>query len=187
MSDSKAKNMLRAAAEATVDNSIGAGVVCHNHYHFQCFGPDGQLKWEDGFDNLVTTVGLNDLLTQYFKGSAYTAAFYVGLTAGTPTFANADTMSSHSGWTEVTGYSESVRQTLTLGTASAGSIDNSAAKATFSINATVTVGGAFVATNSTKSGATGTLYGGGALSAGNKTLNSGDSLQITITLTAVTG
>lgn len=145
----------------------------------------GDPIWVAGFNNLVTTVGLNDSLTQHFKGSSYTAAWYVGLTAATPTFANGDTASSHGGWTELTAYSESVRQTLTLGTASGGSIDNSASKAAFTINAnSTTIGGAFLITVSTKSGTTGTLYGGGALSVGNKTLDSADVLNVTLTLTA---
>ena len=66
-------------------------------YTIECIGADGQVKWSEDFHNLVTTAGLNDLLTQYFKGSAYTAAFYVGVTAATPTFAAGDTMSSHGG------------------------------------------------------------------------------------------
>lgn len=141
--------------------------------------------WVGGFNNLVTTVGLNDSLTQHFKASSYTAAWYVFLTASSPTFANGDTASSHGGWTELTAYSESVRQTLTLGTASGGSIDNSASKAAFTINAnSTTIGGAGLITVSTKGGTTGTLYGGGALSVGNKTLDNGDVLNVTLTLTA---
>lgn len=140
--------------------------------------------WTVEFDNLVTTAGLNDSLDKHFKGSAYTAAWYVGLTTGTPSFAAADTSASHAGWTESTAYSEGARQTLTLGTVAAGSVDNSASKAVFSINATATVGGAFVISNSTKGGSTGVLYGGGAFSGGNRSLLSGDSLSITITLTA---
>ena len=38
--------------------------------------------------------------------------------------------------------------TLTLGTVSSKSVDNSASKASFAINATVTIGGAFLTTNS---------------------------------------
>ena len=141
--------------------------------------------WAAGFQNLVTTAGFNDSLDKHFKGSSYTAAWYVGLTASSPTFAAGDTSSSHGGWTELTAYSESVRQTLTLGTASGGSIDNSASKAAFTINAnSTTIGGAFLITVSTKSGTTGVLYGGGALSVGNKTLDNGDVLNVTLTLTA---
>lgn len=140
--------------------------------------------WCDSFHNLVTTAGLNDSLTEQFKASAYTAAWYVGLTTGSPTFAAADTMGSHSGWTESTAYSESVRQTLTLGSVASGSVDNTASKATFSIDTSATVGGSFLTTVSTKSGTTGTLYGGGAFGGGNRSLQNGDSLSIAVTLTA---
>ena len=165
-------------------NGTNNMIALENHYHVECIGPDGKVKWTDEFDNLVTTVGLNDNLTQYLKGSAYTAAFYVGLTDGTPTPAAGDTMSSHAGWTEVTDYSEGTREALTLGTAAAGSIDNSASKASYSINGTATVGGAFVTTNSTKGGSTGTLYGVGAFTGGDKSVTSGDTLNVTVTCTA---
>ena len=154
------------------------------HYVIECHDKDGNLKWKEDFHNLVTTVGLNDLLTQYFKGSAYTAAFYVGLTAATPTFAAGDTMASHGGCTESAAYSQANRPTLTLGTAAAGSIDNSVSKAQFSINATATIGGAFLATNNTKSGTTGTLYGGGAFAEGNRSVVNGDTISVQMTLTA---
>lgn len=160
------------------------GIQRGTRYVIECFGADGKLKWREAFDNLVVNEGLNDSLDKHFKGSSYTAAWYVGLTAGSPTFAAGDTMSSHAGWTESTIYSESVRQTLTLGTVASQSVSNSASKAAFSINGSGTVGGAFVVTNSTKSGTTGTLYGGGAFSGGNRSVASGDTLNVTITLSA---
>ena len=154
-------------------------------YKFECFDKDGNLKWEDENHNTVVNTGLDDALDKYFKGSAYTAAFYVGLTDGTPTVAAADTMASHAGWVEVTVYDEATRPALTLGSVASQSVDNSASKASFAINAdTTTVGGAFVTTNNTKGGSTGTLYGAAALSAGDKSLDNGDTLQVTVTLTA---
>lgn len=153
-------------------------------YEFVARDKDGRELWRDEVHNLVTTVGLNDSLDKHFKGSGYTAAWYVGLTDGTPTFAAGDTMASHGGWVEVTDYSEGARQTLTLGTVAAGSVDNSASKAVFTVNADSTViGGAFVNSVSTKGGTTGVLYGGAALSA-DRTLNTSDTLTITVTLTA---
>lgn len=148
-------------------------------YTVQCFDRDGTLKWEDEAHNLVVNTGLDDLLDKYFKGSAYTAAHFVGLTSGTPTIAAGDTMASHAGWTEVTGYSQATRPAFTPGTVASQSVDNSAAKAEFSVNATITAGGLFLATNSTKGGTTGTLYGAAAFSGGNKALGSGDTLQVT--------
>lgn len=159
-------------------------ITFENHYIVECIGPDGKLKWTDEFDNLVTNEGLNDNLDKYLKGSAYTAAFYVGLTDGTPTVNAADTMSSHAGWTEVTDYSESTREALVLGTVASQSVDNSASKASYSINATATVGGAFITTVNTKGGTTGTLYGVGAFSGGDKSVDNGDTLNVTVTCTA---
>jgi len=135
---------------------------------------------------LVTTAGKNDLLTQYFKGSAYTAAWFIGLVDGgsTPTYAAGDTMASHAGWTENTSYSNSTRVAWTGGSASAGSIDNSGSPAAFNINATATIAGMFMVTNSTKSGATGTLYSEGNFTQGNRSVTSGDTLNCTATETA---
>ena len=158
-------------------------ITFENHYIVECIGPDGKLKWTNEFDNLVTNEGLNDNLDKYLKGSTYTAAFYVGLTDGTPTVNAADTMSSHAGWTEVTDYSESTREALVLGTVASQSVDNSASKASYSINATATVGGAFITTVSTKGGTTGVLYGVGAFS-GDKSVDNGDTLNVTVTCTA---
>lgn len=58
-------------------------------------------------------------------------------------------------------------------------------KAVFTISSnSTTIGGAFVTTNNTKGGSTGTLYGGGAFSAGDKTIDDNDTLTVTVTLTA---
>lgn len=158
--------------------------VQHKHiWSFECYDKNGNLKWKEECKNLTTNVGLDDILNKYWKGSAYTAAHYVGLTSGSPTTAAADTMSSHAGWTEITYYSEATREALTLGTVSSQSVDNSASKASFSINATATVGGAFCVTNSTKGGTTGTLVSVVAFTGGNKAVSSGDTLNVNVTLT----
>lgn len=154
------------------------------HWHVECVGPDGTVKWvEDGY-NLIVDTGINDALDKWLKGSSYTAAFYVGLTSASPTPAAGDTMSSHGGWTEVTAYNESVRQTLTLGSVSSKSVNNSASKAVFTISTNSTsVGGAFLTTNSTKSGTSGTLISVKAFTGGNKTADANDVLNVTVTIT----
>lgn len=174
---------LTVAGQAAARPALAIGRQLTTHYKVAAYDPAGRLKWVEEFDNLVVTAGLNDSLDKHFKGAAYTAAWYVGLTDGTPTFAAGDTMASHAGWVEVQGYDEANRQTLTLGTVAAGSVDNSAAKATFTINATVTIGGAFVVSVNTKGGTTGVLYGGGAFAA-DRALADNDTLQVTVTLTA---
>lgn len=172
----------RAQVSANQKETLPAAF--RNYYKVECYDKDGNLKWVDGGENIIVNTGLDDILDKYYKGSAYTAAHYVGLTDGTPTVAAGDTMSSHAGWSEVTAYSESVRQTLTLGSVSSQSVDNSASKASYSINGTATVGGFFLTTNNTKSGTTGTLVGAVAFTGGDKSVANGDTLNVTATLTA---
>ncbi len=158
----------------------------HEHiYVFEAFDPTGSLKWIEIIPNLVVDEGLNDILSKYYKGSSYTAEHWVGLTAGTPNFQAGDTMSSHGGWSEVTAYSEAYRQTFTPGTVSGQSVDNSGNKATFSINSdSTTIGGGFLTTDSTKGGTSGILIGGAAFGGGDRTLASGDTLNVTVTASA---
>lgn len=69
----------------------------------ECVGADGRVKWREVVRNLVTTEGKNDLLTKYFKGSSYTAAWFM-LLKGTGSPAAGDTLASHAGWSEPTQY-----------------------------------------------------------------------------------
>lgn len=145
----------------------------------------GELLFRNSVKNITVNEGLDEILDKFWKGSTYTAAHYVGLADGTPSFAAGDTLSSHAGWAEVTAYSEANRQGLTLGTVSSQSVDNSSSKASFSINSdSTTVGGGFIATDNTKGGTTGILIGGAADSGGDQTVNSGSTINITATLTA---
>lgn len=162
------------------------GTKFKNNYTFECYGTDGVLKWTEEVYNIVVNEGLNEILNKFWKGSTYTAAFHVGLVSSTPTIAAADTMASHGGWTEVTTYSDATRQALTLGTVASQAVNNSAAKAVFNINGTVTIGGGFVTTVNTKGGTTGVLIGGAAFSEGNRSVLSGDILNVTVNLTAAT-
>lgn len=175
-------------AQAIANALLGRGLdfqITHS-FVFEAYGPDGRLKWRDVIEcNLVVNTGLNDILDKYYKGSGYTAAHYCGLTDGTPTFAAGDTMASHAGWTEVTAYDEAARQTITWGSVSGQSVDNSASKAVFTISSdSTTIGGGFVATDGTKGGSSGTLVGGAAFSAGDKSLDDNDVLNVTVTATA---
>jgi len=148
----------------------------------------GQLKWAAYVPhNLAVTEGLNHSITAHFKGAAYTATWYIGLTAASPSFVAADTMAAHGGWTESTAYTETYRQTLTLGTVAGGSAHNHASPGTYSINASATIGGIFLCTDSAVGSANGTLYGGGAFTNGNQTVGSGDSLTARVTLAAGAG
>ena len=153
----------------------------------QCFDKEGNLKWTEENHNLVVNVGLQDMNTKYFSGSSYTAAWYIGLygAGASNTPAASDTRSSHAGWTEVVAYSQATRPACTFGTATTADpsvITNSASPATFSINGTTTVGGAFLTSNSTKSGTTGTLFSASDFqSPGDRSVVNGDTLTVTYT------
>ena len=152
-----------------------------------CFDADGNLKWEDSFHNLVVNEGLQDLNTQFFKGSGYTAAWYLGLVLGPgsgTTYAATDTLALHPGWTEDTNYAGS-RKAVTFGTASLADpsvIDNSASPSVFVMNNTTTVAGAFLTT--VASGTSGILFSEGDFTGGDKLVASGDTLNVTYTFSA---
>jgi hypothetical protein len=188
----------KISADVELEGSAGRGALLEqlslamrSVYRFEARDRFGRLKWVEEVTNLVTTQGLNNLLTNQFKGSAYTAAWFVGLidNASFSALAAGDTaaqIGGSNGWLESSAYSESVRQTLTLGSAAAGSIDNTAAKAVFTCNTNGTViKGGFVVSTSTKGGTTGVLYGEAAFSS-TKAIDSSDTLTVTVTLTAVT-
>lgn len=179
-----AQAVVMIAAQALIAVGLDFQFKMRTSHHYEHWR-DGVLIDDWWEHNIVVNVGLDDILDKYFKGSAYTAAFYVLLTDGTPTIAAGDTMASHAGWVEVTAYSEATREALVLGSVASQSVDNSASKASFSINSDTTViGGGAVATASDKGGSTGILYGAAAFTAGDKSLDNGDTLNVTITLTA---
>lgn len=179
-----------AAVGGAIARAVLGGAVMPRTYHtLQCIGSDGQVKWEETIENLTVNTGLADMLTRYWKGANYSAAFYVGL-KGSGTIAAADTMASHSGWSEVQAYSQGARPALTFGAVSGtttASLDNSAAPAAFGINAANTVvAGAFITTDSTKGGTAGTLIGASDFAA-SRTLQSGDTLNVTTTMSNTSG
>jgi len=171
------------ATTGLIANSGNAdGMKPHGRFHVECFDSEGNLRWAEDADNTVVTVGKNDMEAKYFSGSTYTAAFYVGLKASVGGISLADTMAVHSGWTESTSYSNSTRPAFTAGTPSGGVVANTASPAVYNINATTTIYGCFVTTDSTKSGTTGTLFSVADF-ASSRAVLSGDTLSVTYQLT----
>ena len=94
-----AKSKLGETVSADVEKSTKSDgrIRLGGVFKVECFGPDGQKKWEDNFHNLVVNQGLQDLNTKYFKGSSYTAVWYLGLITGPgsgSTYAASDTLAS---------------------------------------------------------------------------------------------
>jgi hypothetical protein len=181
--------------KATSTDTVSAGLVARTGadsgaraggvFHVQCFDKDGNLKWETSERNLVVNEGLQSMNTEFFKGSTYTAALYLGLITGPgsgTTFAAADTLASKA-WTEFTNYAGS-RKLVTFGTATTADpsvISNSAAPSSFTISgAGGTVAGAFLSTVS--SGTAGILFSESDFqSPGDRVVVSGDTLNVTYT------
>lgn len=146
--------------------------------------------WSAKAPNTVVTVGKNHILDNALAGSAFTAANYLGLISSTSysAIAAGDTMSSHAGWLEAGSanaptYSQGARPTAAWSSASAGSKALSASL-TFSITGTGTVKGAFLTTNSTKDGTTGTLISAGLFSGGDQPVVNGNSLAVSYSMAA---
>ena len=185
--------MLNEKAAST--DTVSAGLVARTGadfgaraggvFHVQCLDKDGNLKWETSEHNLVVNEGLQEMNTEFFKGAAYTAAFFLGLVTGPgsgTTFAAADTLASKA-WTEFTNYAGS-RKSVTFGTATTADpsvISNSAAPSAFTISgAGGVVAGAFLCTVS--SGTSGVLFSESDFqSPGDRTVVSGDTLNVTYT------
>lgn len=142
----------------------------------------GQLIGRHSFPNGIVDVGMNHLLDVVFHNQAQTATWYIGLVnnSGFTAFANADTMASHSGWTELTAYDEATRVEWVELAAAARAITNTTT-ADFTISATATIKGIFVTSNNTKGGTTGTLWATAAFTTPVMVVDN-DVLKITYTV-----
>jgi hypothetical protein len=183
----KAKSFDNVGADIAKGGGTNARLKGGGIFTVRCRDKEGNLKWEQKSHNLVVNVGLADMNTKYFKGSGYTAAWYIGIygPAASNNPSSTDTMASHAGWTEVTAYSNATRPAATFGaatTADPSVIANSASPAQFLINASANVGGAFLTTGDGKGGSSGTLFSASDFAApGDRTVQNGDVLSVTYT------
>jgi hypothetical protein len=187
MTTEKLKATDHVSSGLTCNLKTGEDAKATGVFEIKCHDKDGNLKWEAQSKNLVVNVGL-----QYMAGSALTSVtqittWYLGLygAGASNTPAAGDTMSSHAGWTEVVAYSNATRVAATFVTATATNpsvVTNSASPATFNINGTTTVGGAFLTSGSAKSGTTGTLFSAADFgSPGDRSVVNSDTLSVTYT------
>ena len=144
---------------------------------------DGTLLYREVFPNGSTTAGLNDMLSVYFNSGTQKTTWYLGLinNSGFSALAAGDTMSSHAGWSELTGYSESARPTWTPGAPASGVITNSSG-VVFTASGSIDVKGAFLVSDSTKGGTSGVLWATGAF-ASVQSLTVGQTLTLTYSST----
>ena len=183
-----AKSVDIVSSDLICRSQYGEGLVAMGKYFVECFDKDGNLKWSDEASNLVVNTGLQYMAGTSLDGAtARITAWYVGLITGPgsgTTFAAGDTASLHAGWAENTAYSNSTRPAATFAaatTANPSVVTNSASKATFNINNTATIAGAFLISNDTKGGTSGTLFSASDFTGGDRSVGSGDTLQVTYT------
>jgi hypothetical protein len=185
MSAERAKSTDFAAAGFIANSGSSEQLSATGKYVVECFDSEGKLKWVAETPNLVVNIGL-----QYMAGTGLTSTtqitlWYIGLygAGASNTPAAGDTAASHAGWTENTNYSEANRPTATFAAATNANpsvVTNTASKAVFTMNATTTIGGAFLISNNTKGGTTGTLFSAADFqSPGDRSVVSGDVLNVT--------
>jgi hypothetical protein len=180
------------AMEATVTRNAGSTELfgLEGVYSFECYDAQGNLKWSDNIDNLTTNVGRKSLLDSYFANTGG-GAVVMGL-KGTGTAAYADTQSSHATWLEVGATNaptySGTRKTPAFSAATTAnpSVLSTSAAVVFSMTGSGTVAGAFINIGGTSAidNTTGTLFSAGDFTAGSKTVTSGDTINVTYTLSA---
>jgi len=148
---------------------------------------DGEVLDEWDAPNLITNQGLNHALGVVLAAGTQATSWYVMLkdNTGDP-LDGAETYGTQV-FTEITAYDEATRPAWNPATVSGQSVANSATVASFTINASTTVYGAALADSNVISGATAGHYLFCAANfASAKALVSGDTLEVTYTLTAAT-
>lgn len=159
------------------------------HFDFRLLDNAGEVLWEEGFDNLVTTLGLNQLASAGASGSTG----YMGLisSVGYSTLVAGDSMTSHAGWNEAQNSGTNTppygttRPTLTWNTPASGIITTQSVN--FVFTNTGSVQGAFI-TNGSGASATvantgGVLFSEGLFTGAPLPVASGYTFQATYTLT----
>ena len=145
----------------------------------ELWDPNGKLLRRDEGENLIVDEGLNFIIDTALSGSAQDTTFFVGLKdTGTP----AGTWTLATGLTEINPYAGNRPAWTENDTADDEEVSNSSSPASFSINATDTVFGAFLATVNT--GTAGTLIGAKDFTGGSQAVNNLDTLNVTYTITA---
>jgi hypothetical protein len=182
----------------TKGNIAPETVGVEGYYHVVCRDKDGNIKWEDGFPNLVMAVGKQLMFDTLLRtsGTYTTVGPFLGLLKSGYTAAAADTMSivTTNEFTNYTVGGSAVRGTAVFSAASStgttpSNVTTCAATAiTYAITgAGGVVAGCFLATGTgavnTQLSTAGTLYSAGNFASA-KTTTAGDTVAVTYSTTA---
>lgn len=134
--------------------------------------------------NRVVDEGLTHLLDVTFNSGAQITAWYLGIYESNYTPQADDTAANISARSiESTAYDETTREIFSNAAPAGNAITNSATRAIFTMNATKTIYGCFLASASAKQSTLGTLMSA-TLFTNARAVISGDELLVTYTLTA---
>lgn len=164
----------------SMDPVSGDAVLVRGRFRWEIRDEHGNLTEKGVFKNAAVTVGLNYLLETGFRGGSAITTWYASLinNSGYTGVAAGDTMSSHTGWAEWTGYNEANRQTWSPGAAASGSIVNGTTMTfTNSSGSSIQVKGMFLTSSNTKGGTTGTIWAT-AIDDTARTLANGSTFQV---------
>lgn len=172
-----------SALEGMTDLPVGGFFVV------ECVDADGNRRWIEPAKNGVTDAGIAHLLSVGFVSGTQVTSWFLGIVdnAGFTAFAAGDTMASHAGWSEVASgnYSDTTRVAWSPGAPSGGAIVNGTTSDFHMINGSaLSVKGVFLVSDSTKAGTAGTLFATAAFASGAQSVNNGDTLKVTYTLSA---
>jgi len=190
MKDNACADMIRTAMG---NDAMGIS----GKYHFECYDKDGNFKWEDDIDNLVTDEGKKYLLDLCFGTGTYSSV-YMGLISSVSWSAVnfADTaaqINGTNGWKEAgssTNYPDIGGTGLRLAPSFSAAAKNTNVDKVTSSAVSFTIGtnggtlkGAIIVINgtSTIANTTGKLYSCGAFSGGDKVVSTSDTLNVTYT------
>lgn len=188
-------------ANTQIENPVGL----EGFWTMTCVDENGDVKWEQGFENQVMQVGKILMMnTTLYTASGYTLVGpFLGLITSSTGYSPTDTMASHTDWSEFINYTvggSAVRATVawnsggssgnnsTTSGANIVTLSNSSAPSVFTITgAGGTVTGCFLVTgsgaSSAQSSTTGTLWSAGGFATA-KTTTAGDTVTVTYSTTA---
>ncbi len=170
-----------------------SNLTMHGHVWTEHWRKGVLLAKCDEGSNTFTTEGMANILNVYFKDATDPAAIYCGIFKGNVTPALTDTAAGALGsggrFTECldADYDSPAtnRPAYTIATTSTASCTNAASKAEFTIAASITVYGAFLATSQAKTATTGTLICAKRFTTA-KACEDNDQLAITYAITMTT-
>lgn len=175
----------RYMAKYSAESGFGLeGMVTCEHFR------DGGLIHRQIGKNIFTTEGMARLLNVQFRAQATDAAIYVGIFKNNVTPALANTAAACLGAAGTYGECQDAdydspatnRPAYTMASTTSAVATNAASKATFIINASITVYGAFLASSQAKTATTGTLFCGKAF-VSPRVVIADDELAITYQIT----